>query len=215
MKTSVLLLALLTCVSQSALAQSVGLAGILGGKALLIVDGSPPKVVAAGESFRGVKVLSMQSDTALVEAGAHKFTIRLGDAPSSMGSDEPAAGGGKRIVLSAGGGGHFFAAAQINGATVQTVIDTGATSVSITTGLADRLGIKYRDSTPRTLSTANGTIPAWAVKLNSLRVGDVTLYGVDAVVSSGEMPYVLLGNTFLSHFQMTRINDQMVLEKRY
>ncbi|HMZ87708.1 MAG TPA: TIGR02281 family clan AA aspartic protease, partial [Giesbergeria sp.] len=28
------------------------------------------------------------------------------------------------------------------------------------------------------------------------------------------MPYVLLGNSFLGQFQMTRTNDQMVLEKR-
>ena len=29
------------------------------------------------------------------------------------------------------------------------------------------------------------------------------------------MPYVLLGNSFLTEFQMTRTNDQMVLEKRH
>jgi aspartyl protease family protein len=29
------------------------------------------------------------------------------------------------------------------------------------------------------------------------------------------MPYVLLGNSFLGSFQMTRNNDQMVLEKRH
>jgi len=41
------------------------------------------------------------------------------------------------------------------------------------------------------------------------------MYDIDAVVSSGSMPYVLLGNSFLFRFQMTRTNDQMVLEKRY
>jgi aspartyl protease family protein len=41
------------------------------------------------------------------------------------------------------------------------------------------------------------------------------VYDVDAIVSSGAMPYVLLGNSFLARFQMTRTNDQMVLEKRY
>ena len=43
----------------------------------------------------------------------------------------------------------------------------------------------------------------------------VEVYEVDAVVSSGGMPYVLLGNSFLARFQMVRTNDQMVLEKRY
>ena len=29
------------------------------------------------------------------------------------------------------------------------------------------------------------------------------------------MPFVLLGNSFLTRFQMKRDNDQMVLERRY
>ena len=36
-----------------------------------------------------------------------------------------------------------------------------------------------------------------------------------AVAAPASMPYVLLGNSFLTQFQMTRINDQMVLERRY
>ena len=58
-------------------------------------------------------------------------------------------------------------------------------------------------------------IPAWRIKLNSVQVGDVMVYNVDAVVSQGSMPYVLLGNSFLSPFQMSRTNEQMMLEKRY
>jgi aspartyl protease family protein len=38
---------------------------------------------------------------------------------------------------------------------------------------------------------------------------------VDAMVSMGSMPVVLLGNSFLNRFQMTRTNAEMVLEKRY
>ena len=55
----------------------------------------------------------------------------------------------------------------------------------------------------------------WRIKLGSVRVGDVEIFDVDGVVSSGSMPFVLLGNSFLSRFQMTRTNDQMVLLKRY
>jgi aspartyl protease family protein len=75
--------------------------------------------------------------------------------------------------------------------------------------------LKYQNGQPIHLSTANGVIPAWRVKLASLRVGEVVVYDVDAVVSSGTMPYVLLGNSFLSRFQITRTNDQMVLDKRF
>ena len=39
--------------------------------------------------------------------------------------------------------------------------------------------------------------------------------GVEAIVTQQSMPFVLLGNSFLNEFQMTRTNDQMVLEKRH
>ena len=45
-------------------------------------------------------------------------------------------------------------------------------------------------------------------------MGDVTLANVQAVVMPTEMPFVLLGNSFLSRFQMQRDNDVMRLELR-
>jgi aspartyl protease family protein len=55
----------------------------------------------------------------------------------------------------------------------------------------------------------------YQVKLSSVRVGEVEVYDVDASVLPLAMPTVLLGNSFLTRFQMTRQNDQMVLERRY
>ena len=65
------------------------------------------------------------------------------------------------------------------------------------------------------MNTANGTTQGWRIKLNSLRLGEVEVFEVDAIVSQQAMPYVLLGNSFLSRFQMQRDNEQMTLERRY
>ena len=65
------------------------------------------------------------------------------------------------------------------------------------------------------MSTANGISQGFRVKLASVRVGDVEVYDVDAVVSPQPMPYMLLGNSFLTRFQMLRENEQMILVKRY
>jgi aspartyl protease family protein len=43
----------------------------------------------------------------------------------------------------------------------------------------------------------------------------VEVRDVDASVVPGNMPYILLGNSFLGRFQMKRENEQMVLERRY
>lgn len=201
--------------SPAAWAQSVALAGMLGGKALVIVDGAAPKTVAPGDSYKGVKVVSTQGDSAVLEVGGKRHTLRVGDAPASVGANASGEGAGKRIVLSAGSGGHFFSGAQINGQTVQVVVDTGASLVALSQADAQRIGLNYRAGQMTQISTANGVIPAWRVKLGSVRIGDVMVYEVDSVVSSGAMPYVLLGNSFLSRFQMTRTNEEMVLEKRF
>ena len=61
---------------------------------------------------------------------------------------------------------------------------------------------------------ANGVIPAHPVTPSSVRVGDVEVANVQAVVLPQAMDTVLPGNAFLTRFQMKRENDILVLEKR-
>src|SRR5450830_1882852 len=209
MKTAALLLALLA-LGQVAVAQCVALTGMLGGKALVMVDGGTPKSVTVGESYKGVKIVSTQGDQAVMEIAGKRLTMRVGEAPASVGGATNGGAGGTKVVLSAGSGGHFFAQGQINGRAVQLVVDTGASVVSLSVTEAERVGLNYKAGQPIQLSTANGVIPGWRLKLASVRIGDVVVYDVDAVVSTGAMPFVLLGNSYLSRFQMTRNNEQMV-----
>lgn len=65
------------------------------------------------------------------------------------------------------------------------------------------------------MSTANGNAQGFQVKLDSVRIGEVELLNVDAVVIPQAMPFMLLGNSFLNRFQMLRDNDQLSLTKKY
>lgn len=194
-------------------AQGVSLQGMLGSKALLVVDGGAPKAVGAGESWKGVKVLSTAGDQALVEVAGQRQSLRVGEAPMAVGAT--AAPKGNRIVLSAGSGGHFITQGQINGRAVQFMVDTGATSIAMGRDEAKRLGIDYTKGQLARGNTANGQVTVYQVKLASVRVGDVEVYDVDAAVLPSQAGQVLLGNSFLSRFQMTKLNDQLVLERRY
>ena len=196
-------------------AQSVSLAGMLGGKALLVVNGSAPKAVAVGESHQGVKVLQAQGEQALVDIGGVKQTLRLGDVPVNAAGGAPGPGSSGRIVLPAGSGGHFSAQGLINGRPVTMLVDTGATAVAISVSDADRIGLNYKGGKQVGVTTANGTTGGWLVKLSSVRLGDVDVYDVDAIVTPAAMPFVLLGNSFLTRFQMNRNNDQLILVKRF
>ena len=199
----------------AAQAQTVVLSGILGDKALLVVDGAPPRSVAVGQSHQGVKVVGVQAGQAQVEIGGARQTLRLGDGPVSAPPAEGAAGDQRRIVLHAGSNGHFRAQGQINGRTVTFLVDTGASAVSMGAAEAERIGLNYRAGQPVQMQTANGSTTGWLLKLNSVRLGSTDVFEVDAIVSAAPMPYVLLGNSYLTRFQMTRTNDQMVLERRY
>src|SRR3989344_698177 len=180
-------------------AQAVALAGMLGSKALLVVDANPPKAVGAGDEYQGVKVIGTRR------------VRRRGEAPVGVGAR---GGSGKRVVLRADSRGHFINSGTINGRVMQYMVDTCASTVAIGLQDAERMGLNYQNGQPVRMNTANGVAQGWRMKLDSVRIGDVEVFGVEAIITPQPMPYVLLGNSFLTEFQMTRINDQMVLEKR-
>jgi aspartyl protease family protein len=198
----------------AAAADAVALQGMLGNRALLIVNGSAPKGVAPGETHMGVKVLTTLGDQAVVEIEGKRHTLRVGDAPANVGGPAVASRG-TRIVLPVSSGGHFVSAGAINGKPVNFLVDTGATTIAMGAMEAQRLGIDYRSGRQGQSSTANGLVPNWRIKLASVRIGDVEVYEVDASVLPGSMPYVLLGNSFLGRFQMRQTNDQLVLDRRF
>jgi len=214
MKTTLLAFGLLLAGGMAA-AQSVSLSGMMGAKALLLVDGSAPKFVAPGETHLGVKVVSTNGEHAVIEVKGQRQTLRVGDSPVNLGGKPAAGGGGNKIVLQAGSGGHFMTVGSVNGKPVQFMVDTGATAVSLGAEQADRVGLNYKAGQAVRMNTANGVTTGWLLKLNSVRIGDVEVFDVDAIVSQQPMPYALLGNSFLTRFQMHRENEQMTLERRY
>jgi len=62
--------------------------------------------------------------------------------------------------------------------------------------------------------TAAGVVTTHGVSLTSVRIGDVEVFGVNAMVLPAEMPFILLGNSFLNRFSMRRDTNVMKLEKR-
>lgn len=195
-----------------AAAQAVALAGILGSKALLVVDGTAPRGVAAGQSHQGVKVVSVGREDAVLDIAGARHTVRLGEAPVSVGAPGASASSG-RIVLAGDSRGHFISQGQINGQPMQFMVDTGATTVAIGQPDARRMGLNYQGGQPVRMSTANGVAQGWRLRLDSVRIGDVQVQGIEAIVTAQALPYVLLGNSFLTQFQMTRNHDRMVLQK--
>ena len=198
--------------SVEAVAQTVSLSGSMGDRALLVINGAP-KTLATGASHQGVKLVSIGANEAVIEIAGKRSQLLLGGAQVNLGGAN-SEGGGSRIVLTAGTGGHFVTSGSINGKTITFLVDTGATSIALSQVDADRMGLYYKDGQRGFAQTANGAVPVHRVNLRVVRVGDVNVYDVDAVVIPVSMPHALLGNSFLTRFQMMRENDRMTLVRR-
>ena len=195
-----------------AMAQSVTLGGSMGDKALLVINGTP-RMVALGATVQGVKLVSVGASEAAIEVQGRRMTLQMGGAPASLGG-AASDGNGSQIVLTAGSGGHFITGGSINGKAVQFLVDTGATMVAMGQADAERIGLNYKSGQQGLVKTANGAVPVRRVALNSVRIGDVQVYNVEAVVMPVQMDAILLGNSFLTRFQMKRENDRLTLELR-
>jgi aspartyl protease family protein len=210
--TSIAAAALLGLASLAAAAQTVTFNGHIGThKALLVIDGEP-QTVAVGTTVRGVRLLALTEAQAEVEVGAARRVLALG--AGAVRANAGTANSGSAIVLTAGRNGHFRTLGQINGKSIEFMVDTGASSVVISQADADRLGIDYKTAPQGWASTANGPAPFRLITLSAVRIGDVEVANVEAAVIPAPMNGALLGNSFLMRFQMKRENDVMRLEKR-
>jgi aspartyl protease family protein len=109
--------------------------------------------------------------------------------------------------LRAGANGHFITAAEVNGQSVEVMVDTGASFVALTYEDAERAGIFLSDADfKHRANTANGVARIAAVTIDRLSIGPITVRDVQAAVSErGRLQTSLLGMSFLgrlSKFEM-------------
>lgn len=209
------LLALMTgCIAFPVAAQNVGLVGLSAGRALLVIDGAAPRFLTPGQSVHGVRLLSVGTDQAVVEIDGQATPLVLGQAPLvHVAGDTPRTS--RTITLLADAGGHFTTPGKINGQPAQFLVDTGATVMTLSVAMAQKMGLNFRAGAPVRVKTANGEILGHQIQLTSVTIEPHTSYNVAAVVLPADIPYVLLGNSFLSRFSMRREDNRMTLEPRY
>ena len=196
-----------------AFATDVNVIGLFPGKAVIVVNRGAPRTLSIGQSTaEGVKLISSDSRTAVFEVDGKRQTLEMGQ---HFESAAPAAGGGRStVVLSPDARGHFITDGQVNGGYVRFLVDTGATLVSLSAAEASRLGIDYRNGEPIYSIVADGRrVPSYRIKLDSVAVGDVTIFGVEASVREGGS--ALLGMSFLNRTEMRREGQNLTLTKRY
>ena len=103
------------------------------------------------------------------------------------------------VKFRSGADGHFAINANINGAMIHTVFDTGASAVVLSDVDARRAGIDTKSLEYNVaVSTANGTGRAAKVVLETIEVGGIMRRNIQAFVTDkGALETSLLGMTFL------------------
>lgn len=108
------------------------------------------------------------------------------------------------------GDGHFYTEAQVNGARILFMIDTGASIVALTSADAQRAGIALPSHRTQVMG-AGGAIEVIPVSIDRIAVGPLAATQVRGAVAD-RLPVSLLGQSFLSQVGSVEIRgDRMIL----
>jgi aspartyl protease family protein len=210
-RTDCIAAALCLALAGPAAATDVNVVGLFGNKAVVSIDGGQARTMSVGQrSPEGVALVAVDRETATFEIDGKRRALKMGQAYASAGTGREGS-----TTLKADERGHFLADGQVNGGTVRFLVDTGATMIALPSADARRIGVNYLRGERGIVQTAGGPAAAYRVKLDTVRVGDITLNGVDAVVIESGLQVALLGMTFLNRTEIKREGETMVLIKRF
>jgi len=119
--------------------------------------------------------------------------------------------GAAMVVLEQDRNGHYEAEGQINGRSVTFLVDTGATDVALPESTARALGLDFG---PRVqVMTAAGPSSAWVTRLDEVTVGGIRRKNVRATIIDGEFNGILLGMSFLKHYNLQQQDGRLVIRE--
>lgn len=155
-----------------------------------------PLIWALGTAATAI-LISLSYSERLARATAEPEAPRA--APAATPSRPAGAPRQPTVTVAADYRGHYMVHPTIDNFRVRMMVDTGASIVALTAQDAAALGITPRASDYKMgLSTANGVVRGARVNLREIRLGDILVRNVEAVVlPAGALGVSLLGTSFL------------------
>jgi len=207
------IISLACCAGLAAAAADVRVDGLFSGAAVLNINGQQVMLKVGKRHQSGVKLLRANSRNALVEIDGepHEMVLHM------------AIGGGyqetknTQVVIRKNDNNQYKVNGSINSLPVTFLVDTGANTVALNEIQARKLGLQYKlHGQESQVVTASGIARSWGVKLSSVKVGEISVSNVAAVVIEGQFPQdVLLGMTYLEYVKLQEHNSVLLLEKKF
>ena len=94
--------------------------------------------------------------------------------------------------------GHFWVTAEVNGKSVRFLIDSGATTTSLSRETADRVGIRRSGGFGVMVQTANGVVMAERGRADAIRIGPINRHDVAVHISDAFGDFNVIGMNYLS-----------------
>jgi aspartyl protease family protein len=155
--------------------------------------------------MRGIAVLVLVvlGGASIWPSLAPRLVARLADPPAAA---PPSPTGWNRITVPVGPGGHFYLEARVDGEPIRFVVDTGASAVVLDPEDARRIGLgPERLRFTERFRTANGLVRVAPVTLRELRIGQLAMPYLPAVVNEAPIGVSLLGTSFLARLAAWRV----------
>jgi aspartyl protease family protein len=121
---------------------------------------------------------------------------------------------GGTFILDRAPDGHFYTEAQVNGALIRFLVDTGASTIALSKEDAVKIGLPFTESEfTVTGEGAGGKIALKPVMLDRVIIGNMETANVEGVIVNSAMKTSLLGQSWLKRVGTVEITgDRMLLK---
>ncbi|MFK7815237.1 MAG: TIGR02281 family clan AA aspartic protease [Gammaproteobacteria bacterium] len=182
-------------------------------KAMVNINDKQHLLKIGEPAISGVKLIEATSKYAILDIEGKRSKYNLGNRVSASYNKTEK----KKVQIYRDAANMYRTVGSINGYPVDFLVDTGATSVALNSELAKRLGIQYKlDGEETVVSTASGKALAYSISLDQVKVGEIMLRNIDAVIIEGNSPTMpLLGMSYLGRLKLNNENQYLELEEKF
>lgn len=182
-------------------------------KAMVSINNKQHLLKVGEPAVSGIKLIKATSKHAVLDVNGKKSKYTLGNRVQANYSKTEK----KKVIIYSDSRGMYKTVGSINGYTVDFLVDTGASVIALNSTLAKRLGIQYKLKGEETVvATASGSALAFSVSLDQVKIGEIMLRNIDAVIIEGNDPETpLLGMSYLGRLKLYNEGQTLELEEKF